>query len=206
MTEPKSHSKEDIYEFLMYCSTNDQIEVWNNWRDLNREVHIDLSSFNLNGANLSGANLIGAILIGANLNGADLFNANLIGAIGYKSASDSSIATKEIELKQRIEELEMQQANLATQTEEDKKELEKLKKEQTTLTDGKTKKDEILKFISTEPSKSLGDIKTMLENRIKWFNSIGMVGMIVSVSVFLVYLACLFCELPLPDNVAKYAM
>jgi len=121
----------------------------------------------------------------------------------YKGAS---IATKEIKLQQRIKELETQKGNLATQSEEDKAELTESKQKLDAIEDSKNKKDEILGFISYMPAELLGDIKTMLDNRIKFFNRIGIAGMIVSVSVFFVYLVCLFCELPLPDNVAKYAM
>jgi hypothetical protein len=66
------------------------LEVWNKWRNENREVRIDLTSvqlsqgnlsnFNLNNANLNGANLSGSNLNRANLHSANLSGANLSGA------------------------------------------------------------------------------------------------------------------------------
>jgi hypothetical protein len=71
------------------------VEVWNAWRDANRNIQPNLREANLKGAYLVGAhlseanltvahlgeaNLTGAHLGGANLFGADLFRANLGGA------------------------------------------------------------------------------------------------------------------------------
>jgi hypothetical protein len=57
------------------------VEVWNQWRDQNRDIRPDLGEADLRGANLRGANLLGADLTGANLanailNDADLRNTN----------------------------------------------------------------------------------------------------------------------------------
>ena len=51
------------------------VEVWNKWREENRDVRPDLI-----GAYLSGANLIEANLSGVDLSGADLSRAFLLGA------------------------------------------------------------------------------------------------------------------------------
>ena len=61
---------------------NQGLEVWNEWRKNNQQIHVDLRDANLSGADLFGANLglanlAGAILIGANLRGADLRDADL---------------------------------------------------------------------------------------------------------------------------------
>jgi hypothetical protein len=56
------------------------VEVWNAWREENRDVRPDLRRANLRGANLRGANLRRANLRGANLRGANLRGANLRGA------------------------------------------------------------------------------------------------------------------------------
>jgi uncharacterized protein YjbI with pentapeptide repeats len=61
------------------------VEVWNKWRDKNRDVVIDLNGANLRNANLSEANLTEAnlcraILIRADLSGAYLSQADLSGA------------------------------------------------------------------------------------------------------------------------------
>jgi hypothetical protein len=61
------------------------VEVWNQWRDQNRDIRPDLGEADLRGANLRGANLLGADLTGANLanailNDADLGLADLTGA------------------------------------------------------------------------------------------------------------------------------
>jgi uncharacterized protein YjbI with pentapeptide repeats len=67
------------------------VDVWNEWREKENELHPDLSGIampeaelanvNLAGANLRGADLHGAELSGADLSGTDLGNANLRGAI-----------------------------------------------------------------------------------------------------------------------------
>jgi len=51
------------------------IEIWNQWRNNNPDVKLDLSRADLSGANLSGADLSGADLSGANLSGATLARA-----------------------------------------------------------------------------------------------------------------------------------
>ena len=81
------------------------VRQWNQWRDDNPEIHLELGdadlneedlgnaklagailidaklrSTNLSGADLRGADLNGANLSGANLNGANLFGANFVGA------------------------------------------------------------------------------------------------------------------------------
>jgi hypothetical protein len=56
------------------------VDEWNNWREENPDVQIDLAHANLTDANLACANLACAKLNGANLNGANLNNANLTGA------------------------------------------------------------------------------------------------------------------------------
>jgi Ion channel/Pentapeptide repeats (8 copies) len=53
------------------------VEVWNNWRNQNREIDIDLRRVNLEGVNLEGINLKRLNLNRANLSGADLKFANL---------------------------------------------------------------------------------------------------------------------------------
>jgi TIR domain/Pentapeptide repeats (8 copies) len=53
------------------------VEVWNKWRDENREIDPDLSGAFLSGANLSYAYLGGVNLKDSNLSGADLRTANL---------------------------------------------------------------------------------------------------------------------------------
>ena len=61
------------------------VEVWNKWRDENRDIQPDLIGANLTGANLSGANLKDANLFSANLRGADLRWAHLIKANLFES-------------------------------------------------------------------------------------------------------------------------
>lgn len=61
------------------------VEVWNKWRDANRDVQPDLIGANLAGADLSGANLKDANLFSANLQGADLRWAYLIKANLFES-------------------------------------------------------------------------------------------------------------------------
>jgi hypothetical protein len=61
------------------------IEVWNKWREANRDIQPDLSGANLHGANLDGAdlghlNLRGTILRGAYLKGAILSFTDLLTA------------------------------------------------------------------------------------------------------------------------------
>ncbi len=58
---------------LLKQSVND----WNNWREENPGVNINLKDAYLNGAHLRDANLCAARLDGANLHGANLRNANL---------------------------------------------------------------------------------------------------------------------------------
>lgn len=55
-------------------------EAWNEWRQKNARIQIDLTNANLSMANLSMANLRGADLMGAKLIGTDLIGADLIGA------------------------------------------------------------------------------------------------------------------------------
>jgi len=55
-------------------------EVWNKWREENRDVKPDLRAANLKGVNLGGANLSGGDLSWADLDWADLGRANLSGA------------------------------------------------------------------------------------------------------------------------------
>ncbi len=67
------------------------VSVWNEWREREADLHLDLSGIvlpeadlamvNLAGANLRGADLHGADLSGASLGGSDLGEANLRGAI-----------------------------------------------------------------------------------------------------------------------------
>jgi hypothetical protein len=66
------------------------VEVWNAWRDQNRDITPDLRGADLRGADLRGADLTNtdlgdANLIGANLIGANLYNANLISANLYNA-------------------------------------------------------------------------------------------------------------------------
>ncbi|MDZ8106702.1 MAG: pentapeptide repeat-containing protein [Nostoc sp. DedQUE12a] len=56
------------------------VEIWNEWRQENFEVKLDISGANLSRANLSRANLSGANLNGTNLSRANLSGANLSGA------------------------------------------------------------------------------------------------------------------------------
>ncbi|MCL6257455.1 pentapeptide repeat-containing protein [Aquiflexum sp. TKW24L] len=66
------------------------VEVWNNWRNENRTVQIDLSNEDFHGVDLSNANLFrsnfykanltNAILVKTNLTGANLYKTNLTGA------------------------------------------------------------------------------------------------------------------------------
>jgi uncharacterized protein YjbI with pentapeptide repeats len=75
-------NKDEIYEFLLYCSKNNKIDLWNNkiaryFKFKKRNILIDLSEVNLIGANLIGVNLIGVNLIGVNLSKAYLIGANL---------------------------------------------------------------------------------------------------------------------------------
>lgn len=58
------------------------VTVWNEWRERNTRIQVDLSDANLSmldliGANLSWADLLGAKLIGTNLTGAKLLGADL---------------------------------------------------------------------------------------------------------------------------------
>jgi uncharacterized protein YjbI with pentapeptide repeats len=53
------------------------IELWNQWRQEHRHVHIVLDGANLRDANMSEVDLIGVSLRGADLSGADLSGANL---------------------------------------------------------------------------------------------------------------------------------
>jgi len=55
----------------------ESVSSWNEWREQNHDVALDLSDANLEGADLSHANLKRAGLSGANLEGADLSHANL---------------------------------------------------------------------------------------------------------------------------------
>jgi len=76
------------------------VEEWNQWREENEGVQVDLSGAKLNGAKLTradlrGANLTRAYLRGANLTGANLSNADLAGAIldvAYLNRADLSNA------------------------------------------------------------------------------------------------------------------
>lgn len=61
---------------------NQGLEVWNEWRNLNRQIQArleraDLRNTNLRGADLSSANLGGAYLINADLSGSNLSKAHL---------------------------------------------------------------------------------------------------------------------------------
>lgn len=56
------------------------VEVWNEWRELNPDVAINLMDAVLSGKSLAAVNLSGANLIGVELDGADLSEANLKGA------------------------------------------------------------------------------------------------------------------------------
>ena len=56
------------------------VDAWNEWREVNKDVQIDLSGADLGGADLSFTNLFNANLVGADLSGADLSAAYLIGA------------------------------------------------------------------------------------------------------------------------------
>jgi uncharacterized protein YjbI with pentapeptide repeats len=56
------------------------VEVWNQWREQNPDVAIDLFGIDLAGIDLAGANLSGADLSGEELRGANLQGANLSGA------------------------------------------------------------------------------------------------------------------------------
>jgi len=56
------------------------VEVWNEWREENEHVQIDLSSADLYGTNLSSADFSNASLSFANLIFADLHSANLSSA------------------------------------------------------------------------------------------------------------------------------
>ena len=56
------------------------VKEWNEWRERNPEVEINLSGADFRAAILFGANLIGADLSGADLSGTNLIGANLIGA------------------------------------------------------------------------------------------------------------------------------
>jgi uncharacterized protein YjbI with pentapeptide repeats len=56
------------------------VEVWNKWREENRDVLPDLVAADRVAATLSGVNLTGADLSRAKLTGADLVNANFTGA------------------------------------------------------------------------------------------------------------------------------
>jgi hypothetical protein len=56
------------------------VPAWNQWREANRNVQLDLFGADLTGARLHGADLSDAILHAADLHGADLSTANLSGA------------------------------------------------------------------------------------------------------------------------------
>ena len=62
---------------LKQCVEKQNIKKWNQWRQSNPEIVIDLSGADLYGADLSGANLSGANLSGADLSEASLSGANL---------------------------------------------------------------------------------------------------------------------------------
>jgi uncharacterized protein YjbI with pentapeptide repeats len=60
------------------------VDVWNQWRDNNRNVEpdltqVDLAEANLNGANLRSANLSAAHLLNTKLTGANFNDADLTG-------------------------------------------------------------------------------------------------------------------------------
>lgn len=61
------------------------VAAWNDWREKNPEVRLDLSYADLSKSNLSKANLGGANLIGANLIGANLGGTNLSEAYLFKA-------------------------------------------------------------------------------------------------------------------------
>jgi Pentapeptide repeats (8 copies) len=66
------------------------VQVWNQWRDENPGIHIDLGIDSLIKANLTDANLSGADLTGAIFTDANLTNANLrfatLGSAGFTNA------------------------------------------------------------------------------------------------------------------------
>ena len=102
--------------------------VWNNWRNQNQGVQIDLSaanlenrnlySFNLSAANLTGANLREAELENANLRGANLEHANLIWADLHKAdlteanLSDAHLGTVDLS-EANMEKVKLCRANLS---------------------------------------------------------------------------------------------
>ena len=90
MNEPKSNDKKDIEDFLIYCSRNQKIYLWNKWRSSTKFNDIDLSFMklqrsylgcaNLNEINLQGADLRYTYLEDANLKFSNLSNSKLQGA------------------------------------------------------------------------------------------------------------------------------
>jgi uncharacterized protein YjbI with pentapeptide repeats len=71
------------------------VEAWNQWREENAEIKVDLRNVNLKeadlkGANLSGANLKGADLSRAKLSAAKLIQADLTEAIVYRARLDEA--------------------------------------------------------------------------------------------------------------------
>jgi uncharacterized protein YjbI with pentapeptide repeats len=89
------------------------VELWNQWRKENPELHpdlseVDLTEENLHQANLGAANLKGASLAEVNLCQADLSGANLTGAyLGYANLSEGNL------IRANLTEATLYEANLA---------------------------------------------------------------------------------------------
>lgn len=84
--EPQINSSQEQCDMLNRCSGKGDTTEWNDWRNGNPRVEINLeraqfSGINLQGADLRRANLQGANLHKANLKGAELGQANLQGAV-----------------------------------------------------------------------------------------------------------------------------
>src|SRR5687767_1975486 len=70
------------------------VEVWNEWREADRNIRPDLREANLDGAALHKADLRGAIFTRANLTNADLREANLFRAGLVRSDLRGAIFTR----------------------------------------------------------------------------------------------------------------
>jgi len=74
-------------------------EIWNRWREQNRELEPDLGGANLRNVDLTGANLSGACLSKADLRNAKLTGANLSGAhLGRADLSGANLSQANLSL------------------------------------------------------------------------------------------------------------
>ncbi len=71
---------QEQYDMIMRCSEKENMSEWNEWREQNRTINVNLQKADLSGANLQKAILENAYLQKAKLIGAKLQNAYLTGA------------------------------------------------------------------------------------------------------------------------------